>query len=101
MAVMGASSKGQLAPDPHLGAPDIFGCWISFLLTARSFLLLVFVAYGTLAWSFLLMVEIWFGPFCLQWKVGLVYFAYGAPVRKLGLVLFAYGFPTVSKNDEL
>ena len=39
-----------------------------YLRVSLSYLRLVFVAYGQLAWSFLLMVEIRFGLLCLRWK---------------------------------
>ena len=81
---------------------------MSFLLT------LVFVAYGQLAWSFLLPVETRFGLYGGKsiglvffaygsppsWKLGLVFFAYGSPRPELGFVFLAYGSPTVSKKDE-
>ena len=77
------------------------GVGLFYLRVSLFCLRLVFVAYGQLAWSFLLTVEIWFGLFCLRWKIGLVFFTYGGKsVRKLGLVFFAYGSPTVSKKDE-
>ena len=74
----------------------------SFLLTARSFLLTVSLCY--LRWSFLLTVEIRFGLFCLRWKFGLVFFAYGGKlvwsflltvplVQKIGFGLFCLRFP--------
>ena len=74
----------------------------SFLLTARSLLLTVGLCY--LRWSFLLTVEIRFGLFCLRWKIGLVFFAYGGksvwsflltvpPVQKIGFGLFYLRFP--------
>ena len=45
----------------------------SFLLTVGLFVVrFVFVTYGQLAWSFLLMVEVWFGLLCLRWKIGSV-----------------------------
>ena len=85
----------------------------SYLRVSLFYLRLVFVAYGHLAWSFLLTVDLRFGLFCSRWKLGFVFFAYGFPrpekicsflltfplVRKLGLVLFAYGSPTVSKKE--
>ena len=45
----------------------------AFLLSSK--LRLVFVAYGQLAWPFLLTVDIRFGLFCLRFKIGLVFFA--------------------------
>ena len=74
----------------------------SLLLTVLSFCLqLVFVAYGKLAWSSLLTVEVWFGIFGLQRKVGLVFsFSTVPPVWEIGFDLFAYGSPTVGKKDE-
>ena len=55
----------------------------SFLLTARFFYLrLVFVSYGSLAWSFLLTVENRFGLFYLQF-----------PRPELGFGLFCLRFP--------
>ena len=56
------------------------------------YLRLVFVAYGQLAWSSLLTVEIRFGLVCLRWKIGLVFLTV-SPVRKMGLVFFTYGSP--------
>ena len=50
-----------------------------YLRVSLFYLRLVFVTYGQLAWSFLLMVEIRFGLFCLRWKIGLVFFTYGSP----------------------
>ena len=44
---------------------------------------LVFAAYGKLAWSSLLTVEVWFGHFLLtveNWFGLLVFFAYGSPI---------------------
>ena len=68
-----------------------------FLRLGLFYLWLVFAAYGKLVLSclltietFLLMVESWFGVFCLRLP----------PVRKLELVFFAYGSPTVSEKDE-
>ena len=76
---------------------------------------MVLVACCKLAWSFLLVVEIWFGLSCLRWKLGVVISAYASPrpeigfwslllavppVRKLGLVFSAYGSPTVSKKTN-
>ena len=49
-----------------------------YLRVSLFYLRLVFVAYGQLAWSFLLTVEIWFGLFRLRWKIGLVFFTYGS-----------------------
>ena len=53
----------------------------SLLLTVKSFFV-----YGwsvllmvSSVWSLLLTVEIRFGLFCLRWKIGLVFFAYGSP----------------------
>ena len=70
----------------------IFHLWLGMFC-----LQFVFLAYGKLAWSFLL-------------EFGLVFAAYGGksfwsylrfpPVRKLDLVFFVYGSPTVSYNDE-
>ena len=50
--------------------------WVGLLYLRVSLfcLRLVFVAYGQLAWSSLLAVEIWLGLFNLQWKFGLVFF---------------------------
>ena len=48
---------------------------------------LVFVAYGQLAWSLLLTVEIRFGLLCLRWKIGLVFFTYGSSVRSFLLTV--------------
>ena len=63
---------------------EVMKCWVGlfYLRLGLFYLRLVCVAYGNLAWSFLLMVEI-----------GLVFFTYGAPIRKLGLVFSAYGSP--------
>ena len=47
------------------------------------YLRLVFVAYGKLAWSFLLAVELQFGHFCLGWKIRLVFFTYGPPCLEI------------------
>ena len=58
------------------------------------------VAYGKLAWSCLLAVEIWFGLFLLTLDNRLVSFTYGSPVLELHVVLFTCGFPTASKKDE-
>ena len=85
-----------------------------YLRVSLFYLRLVFVAYGQLAWSFLLTVEIRFGLLCLRSKsvwsflltvpplpeirFGLFCLRF-PPVRKLGLVFFAYGSPTVSKKD--
>ena len=58
---------------------------------------LVFVAYGQLAWSFLLTVENRFGLFYLRFSQSGIRFGLFClrffPVRKLGLVFFAYGSP--------
>ena len=78
------------------------GKWVGLLNLRVSLFYswLVVVAYGQLAWSFLLTVER-FGLFCLRWKVGLVFLLTippvrksfflptVSPVRKLGLVFFA------------
>ena len=53
----------------------------SFLLTVRSFLLMV----GFVAWSSLLTVEIWFG---LWWKIGFVFFYLRFPCLEMDLVFF-------------
>ena len=64
-----------------------------YLRVSLFYLRLVFVAYGQLAWSFLLTVEIGF-VFLLtvENRLGLFYLRF-PPVRKLGLVFFAYGSP--------
>ena len=61
------------------------------------YLRLIFVAYGKVAWSFLVMVEMWFGLSCLWWKVSLVFFAYGSSRPEIGCGLFTYGSPTEVK----
>ena len=83
-----------------------------YLRVSLVYLRLVFVAYGQLAWSSLLTVEIRFGLFAYgRNRFGLFYlrsspwpeirFGLTVPrLRKLGLVFFAYGSPTVSKKDE-
>ena len=64
--------------------------------------MVVFFAYGwNSVWSFLLTVEIWFGLFCLRWRIGLVFFTYGSPCLENWVwSFFTYGSPTVSKKDE-
>ena len=42
---------------------------------------------------FLLTVEIRFGLFCLRWKIGLVFVAYGNPPPEVGFGLFCLRFP--------
>ena len=73
--------------------------WVGlFYLRVSLFCLqLVFVAYGQLAWSFLLTV--WSFSLTVEIRFDLFYLRF-PPVRKLGLVFFAYGSPTVSKKDE-
>ena len=56
------------------------GVGLFYLRVSLLYLRLVFVAYGQLAWSFLLTVEIRFGLFCLRWKIGLVFLTYGFPL---------------------
>ena len=78
--------------------------WVGlFYLRPRLFYLrLVFVAYGTLVWSFLLTVENRFGLFYLRfppsenwiWSFLLTV----PPGQKLVLVFFTYGSPTVGKK---
>ena len=64
----------------------------SSLRFGLSYLRVVFVAYGKLAWSFLFTVEIRLSLLCLRWKISWV--------RKLDMVFFfACGSPTVSKKD--
>ena len=94
-------------------APNWVGLWYSRLGLFCS--PLVFVAYGKLVWSFLLMAEIRFLSFLLRWKIGLVFFCLQfppsgnsvwsflltvPPVRKLGLVFSSYGSSTVSKKTN-
>ena len=56
---------------------------------------LVFVAYGKLAWSFLLTVEIRFGLSCLRWKFAFdFYFWFTPPIRKLRFGLFCLRSPS-------
>ena len=70
--------------------------WVGlfYLRVSIFYLRLVFVAYGQLAWSFLLTVEIRFGLF-LAYGENLVWsFLLTVPlVRKSGLVFFAYSSP--------
>ena len=66
--------------------------WV-FLITAWSFYLrLVFVAYGKLVWSFLL-VEVWFGLFAYGGKSVWSFLLTVHPVRTLGFVFFCLPFP--------
>ena len=74
------------------------GCWLpkvglSVLRLSLFCLRLVFVAYGTLAWSLLLTVEIRFGLCYLWWNIGLVFFAYGSPRPQPGLGLLCLRLP--------
>ena len=86
--------------------------YLRLVLFAYSWSLLLTV---NPVWSFLLAVELRFGLFCLQWRIGLIFFTYGSPcpeigfglfclrfppVWTLGLVFSAYGSPTISKKDE-
>ena len=86
------NSSGCLSPVAHKTytkqlLPNCLCKGRSFLLMVRYFFLrLVFVAYGKLAWSFLLPVEIRFGLFCLRWKVVWPFLLTFPPVRKLDLV---------------
>ena len=62
--------------------------WVGlFLLTVGRF------AYGKSVWSLLLTIEIRFGLFCLRWKIGLVFFAYGSPGPEIGSGLLCLQFP--------
>ena len=73
----------------------------SFYLWLRLFYFrVVFAAYGKLAMSSLLTVEVRFGLLCLRWKIGLVSYLQFPPVQKLDQVFFAYGSPAASKKDE-
>ena len=72
-----------------------FYLWLGLVVSR-----LVFVAYGKLAWSYLLTAEIQFGLFCLRSKIGLFFFTYSSASRNLiWSFLFAVS-PTVSKKDE-
>ena len=61
-----------------------------YLRVSLFYLRLVFVAYGQLAWSFLLTV--WSFLLTVEIRFGLFYLRF-PPLRKLGLLFFAYGSP--------
>ena len=48
---------------------------------------------------FLRLVAIRLGLFCLQFRIGLVSFAYGSSRPEIGFGLVAYGYPTASTKD--
>ena len=74
--------------------PDFLGMGRSFLLTGKSFYSrLVFVAYGQLAWSFLLTVEIRFGLLCLRWKSVWSFLLTVPPWPEIRFGLFCLRFP--------
>ena len=54
---------------------------------------LVFVAYGQLAWSFLLTVEIRFGLLCLRWKSVWSFLLTVPPWPEIRFGLFCLRFP--------
>ena len=62
-------------------------CWVDlFASCSLLYSWLVLVAYEKSTLSFLLAVEIWFGLFCLQLKIGSVYSTYSSP--RPGLVFY-------------
>ena len=73
--------------------PHCFWVGFFYLRLGPFCLRLVFVAYGQLAWSFLITVEFRFGLFYLRSKIGLVFLLTVPPRQKLGLVFLAYGSP--------
>ena len=94
--------------------PIYQGVDLFYLRLGLFYLRLVFVAYGQLAWSSLLTVEIRFGrsayggnsvwSFLLTVpparKLGFVFFAYGSPRPEIGFGVFCLRFPTVSKKTN-
>ena len=70
----------------------LFYLWLGLL-----YLRLVLVTYGRLAWSFLLTVDIRFGLFCLQWKIGVVFLTYSSPPSGHWVWSFLLTAPPVQK----
>ena len=69
--------------------------WIGlfYLRLILFYLRLVFVAYGQLAWSFLLTVEIRFGLLCLRWKPVWSFLLTVPPWPEIRFGLFCLRFP--------
>ena len=86
----------RLVPLPVHFAEFSENQWVGllYLRLGLLYLWLDFVTHRRLAWSFLLTVEIWFGHFCLRWKIGLVSFVDGSPPHpEIGFGLFCLRFP--------
>ena len=86
MSIKFLSTKFGFTPPPK-------GVGLFYLRLSLFYLRLVFVAYGQLAWSFLLTVEIRFGLLSLRWKSVWSFLLTVPPWPEIRFGLFCLRFP--------